>query len=358
MPDTQLLIEIDGEPVPADDLDRLHDVQVEEAIDEADALTLVARVEPGGDGEWTSLLDPLLAPRTPVVVEVSRGDASYRFDGLSTQVSWELDSRRSSRITVKAVDRTLEMDLEEKVVPWSGTAESAIAEAIFSSYGLAAEVEETPPAPDPDVHILIQRCTDWAFLRELAGRWGYATYVESGTGHFHPLDPLADPPGQLALGFGGDAHEIQVEADLVAGQSVHASRIPVLSDAPQSAVSAGDDEAQGQTSLGGQATVLLAPDDVWGEIDPFAAATGLARQAAFTVRLTVDIDTAGAGLLVRARRTLLVQGLGSSLSGLYLVERVRHQLGVDRHRQRLTLVRNALGLTGDEPFGEGIGGIP
>jgi hypothetical protein len=32
-------------------------------------------------------------------------------------------------------------------------------------------------------------------------------------------------------------------------------------------------------------------------------------------------------------------------------------LGVDHHRQQLTLIRNALGLTGDEPFGEAFGGM-
>jgi phage protein D len=362
MPDTQLLIEIDGEPIAAEDLDRLLDVQVEESSEEADALTLVARVEPGADGEWTSPLDALLTPQTPVAVEVSRGDATYRFDGFSTEAAWELDAQGSSRLTVKAVDRTLELDLVEKVVSWPGTSESAIAEAIFSSYGLASEVEETPAGPDPDVHVLIQRDTDWAFLRSLAGKWGYAAYLEaeagSPVGHFHPLDPLAEPQGQLALGFGGDALRVEAQVDLVAGERVQASRIPVLSDAPQTADSAGDDEAQGLVTLAGQATVLLAPADVWGEVEPLAAATGLARRSAFAARLTVEIDTAGVGLLVRAKRTVLVQGLGSSLSGLYLVQRVRHVLDVEHHRQQLTLVRNALGLTGDEPFGEGFGGIP
>jgi hypothetical protein len=362
MPDTQLLIELDAEPVSAEDLDRVLEVQVEESSEEADALTLVARVEPGADGEWTSPLDVLLTPQTPVAVEVSRGDATYRFDGLSIEAAWELDAQGSSRLTVKAVDRTLELDLEEKVVSWPGTSESAIAEAIFSSYGLASEVEATPAGPDPDVHVLIQRDTDWAFLRSLAGKWGYATYLESeagrAIGHFHALDPLAEPQGQLALGFGGDALRVEARVDLVAGERVQASRIPVLSDAPQTADSAGDDEAQGLVSLAGQATVLLAPADVWGEVEPLAAATGLARGSAFAAQLTVEVDTAAVGLLVRAKRTVLVQGLGSSLSGLYLVQRVRHVLDVEHHRQQLTLIRNALGLTGDEPFGEGFGGIP
>lgn len=361
MPDTQLLIELDGEAVAGEDLDQLLDVQVEEAFEEADAVTLVARVEPGADGEWTSLLDPLLTPQTPVAVEVSHGEASYRFDGLSTEAAFQFDAQGSSRLTAKAVDGTLQLDLEEKVVSWPGTSESGIAEAIFSSYGLDSEVEETPPGPDPDVHVLTQRCSDWAFVRSLATKWGYATYLESEAGavvgHFHPLDPLAEPQGQLALGFGGDALRVEAQVDLVAGQRVQAARIPALSDAPLQAESAGDDESQGASSLAGQATVLLAPSDVWGEVEPLAAVTGLSRRSAFAARLSVEIDTLGVGLLLRAKRTVLVQGLGSSLSGLYLVERVRHVLGVDHHRQQLTLVRNALGLTGDEPFGEDFGGI-
>jgi hypothetical protein len=57
--------------------------------------------------------------------------------------------------------------------------------------------------------------------------------------------------------------------------------------------------------------------------------------------------------MLRAKRTVLVKGLGSALSGLYLVERVRHVLTVDSHRQHVELARNALGLKGDEPFGGG-----
>jgi phage protein D len=362
MPDTTLKIELDGEAVADEDIQELLDVQVEESSVDADAATLVARVEPGADGEWVSLLDSLVTPQTGVAVEIARGEVSYRFDGVSTEAVWDLDAGGSSRLTVKAVDRTLELDLEEKVVAWPGTSESGIAEAIFGSYGLDANVESTPSGPDPDVHVLIQRATDMGFLRSLATKWGYAVYLESengrGVGHFHPIDPLADPQGELALGFGGDALRVETRAQLSAGQRVHAERIPVLTDAPQTGDSAGDDEAQGQRTLGGQATLLLAPDDVTGEVDPLAAATGIARLSAFAATLTTEVDTAGVGLMLRAKRTVLVKGLGSSLSGLYLVQRVRHVLGADRHRQQLTLVRNALGLTGGEAFDTGgLGGL-
>lgn len=362
MPDTRLKIELDGDALADEDLQQLLDVQVEESAEEADAVTLIARIEPGADGEWTSLLDPLTSPQTPLAVEVTRGEVAYRFEGLSTEASWDIDASGSSKLTVKAVDRSLELDLEEKIVAWPGTSESGIAEAIFGSYGLSTDVESTPSGPDPDVHVLIQRSSDLAFLRALATKWGYAVYLEAEngrvTGHFHPLDPLADPQGELSFGFGGDALSVQASAQLSAGHSVHAERIPPLSDTAQTGESAGDDEAQGKSSLGGRATLLLTPEDVLGELDPLSTAQGLARRSAFAASLSAEIDTAGVGLMLRAKRTVLVKGLGSSLSGLYLVQRVRHVLGVDRHRQQLTLVRNALGLKGDEAFGGGgLGGL-
>ena len=363
MPDSQLTLELDGDPVSEDDLRLILSITVEEAADTADAAAITAAVQAGDDGSWTSLLDPLIAPETPLAVELTHGDATYRFDGLSTEASWTIDAAGSSQLEVKAMDRMLELDREEKIASWSGTSDSAIAESIFSSYGMSADVESTPDAPDPDVHVVLQRGSDLVFLRSLAQKWGYATYLESAdgrtTGHFHPLDPLADPQGTLSLAFGGDAQRAEISARLVEGRHVRASRIPPLSDTPQDGDAAGDDEAQGATTLGGVATVLLSPADVEGEIDPLAAAQGLARSSAFAVTLTVEIDTAVVGLLVRARRPVLVAGLGPTLSGRYLVQRVRHRVTLERHLQQLTLVRNALGLTGDEPFGGGglLGGL-
>jgi hypothetical protein len=363
MRETRILVELDGDPVADEDFGLLTEVQVEEATDEADAATLVAPLEAGSDGDWTSVLDPLASPRTDVVVQITRGDVLYRFEGQSTEASWSVDAQGTSQLTVKAVDRTLELDAEEKVVAWPGTSDSAIAQAIFTSQGFKPEVEATPAAPDPDVHVVLQRATDWGFVRALAAKWGYAAYLESDgsrtTGHFHPLDPLADPQAELSLGFGGDSLAARVEARLVAGQHVKATRIPALSDSPQTGEGIGTADAQGALPLGGQATVLLAPSDLDGEVDPAATAAGVADRSAFAVRMTVEVDSDIVGLVVRARRTILVRGLGSTLSGRYLVERVRHRVTADRHVQALTLTRNALGLSGDEPFGGGrlLGGL-
>jgi hypothetical protein len=363
MSETRLFIEIDGTELTQDELGTLGQVGVEEALEQADAATLVARLEPRGDGEWASVLDALAEPRTSLVVQVSNGEASYRFDGLSAEASWHIDAEGDSQVTVKAVDRSLELDLEERIATWPGNSESSIAEAIFGQHGLLADVEETPAGPDPDVHIVLQRGTDLAFLRSLAAKWGYDVYLEAGeigvTGHFHTTDPLADPQGVIPLGFAGGPGAVDVTARLVDGRRVKATRVPTLSDTPQQGEADGADQALGARTLAGVSTLLLSPDDLDGEIDPSVAALALAREAAFAVRLTAVIDTAAVGLLVRARRPLLVTGLGSSLSGRYMVESVRHEVSPERHRQHLSLVRNALGVTGDEPFGSlGLGGLP
>lgn len=363
MPETRLIVELDGERLSDDDLRELGEVQAEEAADSADAAVLSAALQPAADGGWTSRLDSIATAETPVAIELSNGATSYRFDGHSAQAGWTIDPEAASQLQVKLQDRTLELDREEKVVAWPGTSDSAIAEAIFADHGMDAEVEPTPEAPDPDVHVTIQRETDLAFLRALARKWGYAVYLESAagrtTGHFAPLDPLADPQGELSLGFGGDGRHVQVDAHLGDGRRVKAARIPPLSDTERQGDASGEDRAQGSDSLGGAATVLLTPEDVEGEVDPAAVAEGMARTAAFGVTLSAEVDAARIGRIVRARRTILVAGLGEALSGRYLVQRVRHVVTLERHAQQLTLVRNALGLSGDEPFGGGaLGGLP
>jgi hypothetical protein len=306
----------------------------------------------------------LLTPFTPVAVEISRGDVTYRFEGASTEARWSIAPEGDSTLSITAVDHTLDLDNEEKIVAWPGSSDSTIAETIFSTYGYEPDVETTPDSPDPDVHVVLQRGSDLAFLRALAGKWGYEMYLEASdtriTGHFRPVDPLAEPQGELALGFGSDAQNVAASVQLLDGHRVKVSRIPALSDSSQDAESAGDDQAQGSESLADKAVVLLTPSDVAGEVDPSSTAEGLARRSAFGMRLSVEVDADRVDLMLRARKPVLVRGLGNALSGRYLVDSVRHVVTLDRHRQQVTLLRNAMGLSGDEPFGatSGIGGLP
>jgi hypothetical protein len=163
-------------------------------------------------------------------------------------------------------------------------------------------------------------------------------------GHFHPLDPSATPQGDLKFGFGRHGRSVEARVSLVAGKTVKGQRLPLLSDVVQKGDSKGSGQPQGPRSLGDQVTVMLAPNDVEGEVEPKPAAAGIARASAFALRLTAEVTAESAGMLVRARRTLRVGGVGPALSGTYVVERVRHRIRRDEHVQQLTLIRNALGV--------------
>jgi hypothetical protein len=351
---TRLTVEVDGLALSRADVEKeLVELQVEEATHEADAATLTAILSSDAKGGWRSVLEPLIKPKTQVAIELKHGTSVYRFDGRSTQASWVIAPGGESRLTVKAVDRTLELNVEEKVVAWRSS-DSSIASSILSQNGFGAEVTDTPDQPDPDVHVVMQRSTDWAFLRALADKWGYVVYLESRGGRvvgvFGPLDPLAAEQTKLSFGFGGDAKTVTADAQLLAGRDVRAKRVKALSTSVLTGADAGTGAAQATTSLGGQTTVLLSPSDVAGEIDPTEASKGLARKSAFALRVEAELDPLRVDSIVRARRTVEVSGLGSALSGKYLVDRTRHRITADRHAQHVTLVRNALSVgVGDFP---------
>ena len=199
---TTLTVEVDGEPVAAPFDAGILDVQVEEATDHADAATLLARLEADKTGRWRSVLDPLVTPKTPLAVQLERGSSSYRFEGKSVEVGWDIDPRGGSRLTAKALDRTLDMNLEEKVAAWRAS-DGGIAQTILKSHNLRPEITQTPDKADPDVHVVMQRATDWAFLRALAAKWGYAVYLEVRTearsAAFRPARPECNPAGRAGL---------------------------------------------------------------------------------------------------------------------------------------------------------------
>ncbi len=362
--DVAVSLTIDSSPIQGPDLAAIMDIQVEEGVNLGDALVLVAEIRPKPDGEWATPIDRLCAPAVPVTCDLRSGSFAYHFDGRSAQAEWKKEGTSAPKLTVKALDRSAELDAEEKVAGWSGVSDADIATSIFSKHGLRAQVDATVKALDADTHVVLQRGTDWAFLQSLAEKWGYSVFLESDgrsvVGHFRLLQPNAPPQGELALGMTGSTLALDAKVDLLSGHRVIASRFPPLRRRPDRAEAVGDDQAQGKTSLGGRGLLVLDGDDVDGELTPSDAAKVLARKAAMTLELTAEYVVGPDDTPVRARRPVLVKGLGSTLSGQYDVTRVRHRIEHDRFTQKVTLQRNALGLRGDEPYGRtaglGLGG--
>jgi hypothetical protein len=85
-----------------------------------------------------------------------------------------------------------------------------------------------------------------------------------------------------------------------------------------------------------------------GELQTYAQA--MVDRSAWAITAEGDLDTSAYGSMLRARRPVLVRGLGQRFSGAYYVERVQHLLNGDTYSQHCSLRRNATGLQGTEAF--------
>lgn len=357
MAEPTVSLTVDGVAVDLTALGTAGEVVLEDTIDEAHAASLTADLTADATGEWTSALDGLVAPHAPVRAIVDLEGTAYTFDGLAVEATWHITTSGAPTCVVRALDRTAEMDREEKVTAWPGQSDSNIATSILAAYGFTARVDETPAGFDPDVHTVIQRGTDWAFLRGLAERWGFHAFLEASdsgiTGHVRHIDATATPQAELSLAFGGQADEAEVRLDLAGGHRVDAAALAPLADREQTATAELPDPPMGTTPLGAVGTALLAPGDVPGVLDPAGASTAHARAASRVARMDVTLGP-GAGVLLRAGRPVLVSGLGSRLSGRWLVQRVRHTLTTEQHTQQVGLTRDALDAAPGDFGGRGM----
>ena len=346
MPDTSTTITVNGTPLSANDLFRVQSVHIEETLGSQDKVSVVVAVVTDNTSRWTSPLDALVAPAVTFGVKLQRGTASYEIDARSVSASWNLVAGGLSTLTVEGMDRSVEMDRRDVQRTWTDTTDSTIATTLFGQYGLATQVDSTPAAVDSDVYSPQQNGTDWAFLKGLAGRNGFDLHVESvagtPTGVFKKIDPLASPQGSLDLGYGALGGTATASVQLLAGQEVHVTRnVPGTTDTDV-ASDPGTGHPMAAVSLGGATVVRTDAASGVSVTDAQTTATAMAERSAFAATLNATLVAPDAPL-VRARRTITVNGLGGMLSGLWLVKSVTHTITQAGHTQAVSMTRNALG---------------
>lgn len=356
---------VDGQPLPAVALAHLRKVELEEHIALADLLRLSFTLEPKSNGSGWEVLDDDLFPRLAklrMTVRVGSGPTIPLVEAYVVEVVVEVaNDPAANLLSVVAFDATALMSLEEKVRAWPGVADSDIATSIFGEYSLTPDVEATQPTRSEQDLTVIQRGTDIQFLRTLARRNGYECYVEldpnsgSPVGHFHPPRLDSDPQGVISVGMGAASSitSLKIRHDMLRPTTASAAGVDVDSLEEQTTeVSAVAAPALGSRStLGDQPRKLVLGQTglaLTDELQTFAQA--VTDRSALAIRAEGELNAQSYGGIVRAKRPILVRGVGQELSGLYYVERVRHSFEGSDYRQSFTLCRNALGLAGREDF--------
>jgi len=176
MSEATLTLEVGGQAAPAELLEAVHSVEVEDHAEQADMLRMrLATAVARAGGRWDLLDSGLLGRLTNVKVGVRIGDGPSQplIDAFLIDLRAELSSEPGrSSVEVVAMDASALLQLEQRVRSWPEQSDAQIAEAIFAAAGLATEVEPTQPARDRRHETTVQRGDDLGFLRRLAERNG------------------------------------------------------------------------------------------------------------------------------------------------------------------------------------------
>ena len=361
---------IDGNPASADVLNALKQIEMEDHAAMADMLRLRLAVAVREDGSgWTLTDDDIFTrlARIKLSVTVGSGQAIPLIDAYVIDVDTTFSNEPGgSLLTVTAMDPTVLMHLEEKVKAWPNMMDSDVASAIFSdaAYGFTPVVESTGWSRQENDHTLMQRGTDIQFLQRLAERNGYECFVEMNDagqveGHFHPPKRDGTPQGTLTVNTGAatNVNKFHSRFDML-GPTVAKGTTLDPDDA-----SAQDGDIQQGTQSDGMGDSPTVPADrprkvllsqlamaQAGEVQRYAQA--VVDRSSWSIQAEGELNTVAYGGVLRAKKPVLVRGIGRQFSGRYYVERVLHVIdGSGAYVQRFSLRRNATG-TGQESFGQ------
>jgi phage protein D len=359
---------IDDQPAPAELIDVIQRLEVEDNAEMADMVRLtVAIAVRDGCASWNVVDQNTFQRLTKlrISVNVGSGKTEPLIEAYVIQTSAAFANQPGqSVLNVVAMEPTVKMNLKETVKPWPNMTDSDIAEEIFTSpdYKFGTDIDPTQPTRDEDDHTEMQRGTDIQFLQSLAQRNGYECYVElnpeSGEveGHFHKPRLQLTPQGVLSINMGDatNVNSFHASFDMLQSSTAKASNIDVHSSDEQST----DSDSGEEKSLGSASTVpsdnprqvLLSGTGLTDTGELQTAAQAEVDRSSYSITAEGELNTVAYGDVLRAKRPVLVRGAGQQFSGLYYVQRVTHTFSGDGYTQNFSLKRNASGLTGQENF--------
>lgn len=376
MPTTYQL-RLGDEPVEAALYDKLTGLEIEESLDTPAAVQFSLPVDRSEDGDLTIVGDPKFGPLTPIAV-VAEADAGKHciFDGVILAHAAKLNAGvAGSSVQVWGQDATWFLNLEEKVREWVGVDDAAVAATIFGEYGISPAPENSAdpsPSHPESGHTLMQRGTDFQFLRMLARRTGKLCRVfckdQAGqrVGYFAkpalegdpvlvltPNDPVTPNAGNLELKW-DVARPTQTRAYQALFSDASPDGVPGHATEPGLTLL----DERGLEAFAGKPNkaLLTAPADTAGEL--LQRAQAVLREAGWFVRCECEVSAARLNAILRAGDLVGIDGVGQTHSGKYLVWSVRHTISRDSHRMKLILVRNAVGPASKGGGGLSLPGLP
>jgi phage protein D len=345
---------INNEAANADQLDRFTDIQVDQAIGMASEAELKMDLIADSAGNWGDVDEPLADPQMRVRVEVMVGTGDFvpLIDGPVVSQRYDFSAGPgSSSITAFVQDDSVLLNQEEGVEVFENQRPDEIAGTLMLAAGLEVETDSVPDAGSSLERFVVRRGSAMRLLRQLARQNGMFVYVRPGgrpgksVGMF--VKPDLSPsnlPELLLMGGARNVNQITVEFDALRPMTASAGsmRISDLS-LLRSEVSESNDIPLGDSpvhALLPPAKVLLARiREEQSDLDAAAQAAVNLSSWAYTARGETTADDYSG--VLQPYKTIRLMGLGTRLSGDYLISHVKHSLNSKSYKQSFTLLRNA-----------------
>jgi len=379
MPSPRVNVLVDGSPLDPSVLAQMLRAEVRESDTDPSVLALRFRLVQRSDGEFGPLDDDTFEPGVVVGFELEPpGGLTQRlFEGPVTHVRPHFETIESNAyVEVLAMDAAVLLDAEERVAAWPNMTDSDVVSQILSGYRIPVEAGDTAVRYDEDRQLLMQRGTDWRFLQHLARRNGARFYFEYDgargqvVAHFAVPDVGGPPQADLVV-LQDDGNLSWADLQLVAAGPVTMTAAAldpigkqiVRGDGTPALAVLGDDDAAAAVESGlkaaGATGSLAFVRDPFPLDEAIGAETTAATDAArFVIELRGELDPSLYRGLLRARRPVLVRGVGRRFSGIYYVQSVRTTLEGATLLQSFVARRNATGQTGQESFGQSAEEVP
>ncbi len=366
-------IDIDGTRLSGALLGRLATLELTEADNQPARLALRIGLRQGADGTYDILDDSPFEPGAEIRLTLAApgGADQVVFSGYLSHLRPHFEEpEANSWLEVLARDATLLMAAEERVASYPNAGDSDAAREIAGRYGLTVEAQDTDAKLAADDMLLIQRADDWSFLRHLAARNGFVTYLEPDPAsgepvcHFHPRELGAEPQADLTiLRENANLDWIDFAASLDRPEKRLAHGIDAVSKRMVRAGGDTQDEvlgqdlftaeaAQGMMRAGATGSVRFQRGALPRDAAMGAHAGGRGAEDHLAIEARGQLDPARYRGLLRAHRTALIKGVGDRLSGTYYIHEVTTEMTGGTLVQRFSALSNAMGRRGGESFGQ------
>lgn len=369
-------IAFDGEDAADDIYEHIIRLEINEDIQKASSFVFRITIALQEDGEWSYLDDERfdLFKKTTISLGFEEDQATPYFEGYITHIAPHFDPEEElCYLEVRGMDPTCLMNLEERVVTWADQSHSDIASAIFDQYGIAPDVESSPIIHTESGNLLVQRTTDIRFLKQLATQNGFDCYMavdDSGEmkGYFKSYALDVSPLPALAVHFEGETNVQFVDLEASGNQPLSvAGWYLSLEDKSLETI---EQTSYSQTAIGNEDLPSLVQSNLDSLTSPTEAAarvytdnfialdqTELEQYArnrldrsSWFIKAKASINSESYQNIIHVRHIIPIKGLGTRYSGNYLISSVKTIIAQGNFEQHLELIRNAWGITGNEPF--------